>query len=259
MRPDVATQVDWAELLDTALTAPGHLGDTYNRFTTYSFGNQVMLYMQGAEGPVATYDRWKKLGRQVVRGSKAYTIIRPITVKAEDVDGEEVAFTRFKPVRCLFTYDQTEGEELPPVEVPGWDVDTALERLDIKRRPFKEMNGNLQGYSWLRNIAVNPAAKYPMKTTVHEIGHVVLGHTAMGNLDYLLHRGVREFQAESTAYLTLPELDLMTEEQATVSRGYVQRWLKGNRPSDRAIRQVFSATDTILKAGRAAPEPGPDE
>lgn len=68
--------------------------------------------------------------------------------------------------------------------------------------------------------------------------------------EYSTHRGVFEFQAEATAYLSMKELDRLDEATATRSRGYIQDWLKGERPPDKAIRQVFAATDQILKAGR---------
>lgn len=93
----------------------------------------------------------------------------------------------------------------------------------------------------------------PPKTRFHEIGHVVLGHTLPESVAaYTTHRGIMEFQAEATAYLTMHELGRLDEETATRSRGYVQNWLEGERPPDTAIRQVFSATDRILKAGRLA-------
>ncbi len=34
------------------------------------------------------------------------------------------------------------------------------------------------------------------------------------------------------------------------NRGFIQDWLKDERPPDKAIRQVFAVTDQILKAGR---------
>ena len=46
------------------------------------------------------------------------------------------------------------------------------------------------------------------------------------------------------------ELGQLDEPSAEVSRGYIQEWLAGEQPSDRAIQQVFTATDRILKAGR---------
>ena len=64
-----------------------------------------------------------------------------------------------------------------------------------------------------------------------------------------------EFQAEATAYLTLNELEQLDEETVSRSRAYVQDWLRGERPPDKAIRQVFGVVDAILKAGRVAVSP----
>ena len=36
---------------------------------------------------------------------------------------------------------------------------------------------------------------------------------------------------------------------AAGSRGYIQHWLSGEKPSDQAIKEVFKAVDTILRAG----------
>jgi len=82
--------------------------------------------------------------------------------------------------------------------------------------------------------------------------HIVLGHTAPRPAadQQAAHRGEREFQAEATAYLTLNELERLTPKSATHSRGYIQHWMNAERPSDRAIRQVFASTDAILRAGR---------
>jgi hypothetical protein len=181
MKPDRSPErreLDWEALIETALTAPGNLGSCYSRFHQYSFLNNLLLLMQGVEGPIATYDRWRSVGRQVMRGSKAAEIVRPITITKKNDDGDvESSYTKFKFVKCIFGYNQTEGKELPPAETPGWDLDTALLELDIKRMPFRELNGNIQGFSWGRNIAINPVVTDPLGTTYHELGHVVLGHT----------------------------------------------------------------------------------
>jgi hypothetical protein len=247
-------EIDWSRLIEVALDAPGSVGNVYNRFYEYSFLNQMLLRMQGVNEPVATYKRWQSIGRQVLRGSKAYAIIRPIVIQKKNETGEvEDKMLRFKLANALFTVSQTEGDELPPVQVPGWDLDTALTSLDIKRAPYELLDGNVQGYSYGREFAVNPVAVDPMHTTLHEIGHIVLGHTvpdAKPQIEYVTHRGVKEFQAEATAYLTLNELELLTPAAASHSRGYIQGWLHDDRPEDAAIRQVFAATDTILRAGR---------
>lgn len=253
-RSSSGRELDWGQLIETALTAPGNLNGVYSRFYNYSFGNQILLLMQGVREPVATYDRWRSIGRQVLRGSKAKEIVRPITVTRKDEDGEvEATFTRFKLVKCLFGYSETTGEELPPVEPSQWHLQTALDTLDIKQVPFEHLDGNCQGMSWDRNISVSPVAVFPLKTTMHEIAHVVSGHTVPENhAEYREHRGRCEFEAEGSAYLVMNELGMLSEEQASVSRGYLQTWLRGERPPDTSIRRVFSTTDAIVRAGRLA-------
>lgn len=242
-----------AELLDALLTMPGNAYGAYSRFHSYSPRNIGWFYMQGIEPqPVATYNKWTELGRQVVKGSRARYVLRPITVRTKDEAGEPTdhMFTRFKAVKAIFPLADTEGEELPPLETPKWTLERALGNLAITQVPFESFEGDCQGYSFDRNIAINPVAVNPLKTAVHELAHVVLGHTVAGSqAEYVQHRGTKEFQAESTAYLTLNELEAMDELTASRSRAYCQTWLKGERPSDVAIGQVFAAHDEILRSG----------
>jgi antirestriction protein ArdC len=244
-------ELDWSRLLETALTAPGSVGNVYNRFYNYSFLNQMLLLMQGVHEPVATYKRWQTLGRQVLRGSKAHAIVRPIIIeKKNDADEVEERVVRFKIVNCLFGVSQTEGDELPAAELPQWDMERALGALSIRRVPFELLDGNTQGYSSRREFAVNPVAVDPVRTTFHELGHIVLGHTEPdAHPQYVMHRGVMEFEAEATAYLTMNELDQLKSETAPHSRGYIQAWLRGERPDDASIRRVFAATTQIIQAG----------
>lgn len=246
-------RLDWPELLDVALTVPGSLGNTYNRFYEYSFGNQVLLYLQGVYEPVATYKRWQDMGRQVLKGSKAKAILRPVMRKVTDEAGEEqTRVTGFKMVRCLFGVSETEGDELPEVAPKDWSREQALANLDIREVPFTQLNGNIQGYSFERKVAINPVATYPFKTFMHELGHIVLGHTTRDQaVEYAEHRGVKEFQAEATAFLTVRELDATDEMDEAESRAYIQGWLRGDTPPDQAVKQVFAATTKILQAGRA--------
>jgi hypothetical protein len=123
--------------------------------------------------------------------------------------------------------------------------------LGIREAYFNSPDGNLQGYSRGLEFAVNPMAVNPSKTTFHELGHIVLGHTLPHHYEeYQTHRGVMEFQAEATAYLLMNELELMDDETAAHSRGYIRHWLGEEHPPDQAIRQVFTAADRILRAGR---------
>lgn len=257
-RPAEAFRPDWPALLEGALTLPGSTGTTYRRFYNYSTLNVALLQAQGCPPePIATFQRWKGLDRHVKRGSKARAILRPIQVKREDEKGEEETFTKFKLVNCIFPYSDTEGEELPEYEPPTWSPARAMGELGITKVAFDMMNGNIQGLSVGNEFAVNPMARYPLKTTIHEMGHIVLGHTTPAALlDGGEHRGIHEFQAEGTAHIVMNELDEPDQWDAAESRAYIQGWLKGQRPSDVHIRGVFTASDRILKAGRVTNEGG---
>lgn len=256
-QPVVGTdgKLDWRALLQDALDTPGDTMGNFSRFHQYSFLNTLLLYQQGARGPIASYQRWKGLGRQVMRGEKGMTIIRPINVKTRELDehGEPKRILKFKPVNGAFQYSQTQGDEIPMPEVPEWDVDRALEKLDIKRVPFDIIEGNVHGYSFKRNVALNPVAPNPLGTIAHEVGHILCGHTTDENIaQYQTHRGTYEFEAEGTAYLAMKELGQLSITEASQSRGYLQSWMQTEQPSERSIRQVFMATDKLLRAGRPA-------
>jgi hypothetical protein len=251
--PPLDKTVKWAAMLETALTAPSKMGETYSRFSNYSFGNQILLLMQGVNEPVAGFQRWKKLGRQVQRGSKAKQILAPIVYQERNDKGVlEPHVKGFKLANVLFTLSQTEGDELPPYESPEWSRELALANLAITEVAFEAVNGNSQGYSIGNEIAISPLAPYPLKTTIHELGHVVLKHTVIDQeTTFERHRGISEFQAESTALLTMNEIGAIDQMDQAESRAYIQHWLEGKKPSDGQIKDVFTATDKILKAGKA--------
>lgn len=250
-RKEVA--LDYEELLQQALTAPGRMGDTYSRFYNYSFLNTLLLMEQGVSEPVNTYKRWQAMGRQVKRGSRAKSILVPMTIKKAETP-EEKDIVKFKRAACLFTVSETEGAELPEVEPQDWDAGQALETLDIEETDFAMINGNVAGYSVGREFALNPVAKYPLKTTFHEVGHIMLGHTD-DELDpeeeYEHPRGVKEVQAEAVAYLVMNELGMAEFMDQAESGAYMQQWIKGHELNDQMIRQIFATVDKILKAGRS--------
>lgn len=255
-------EVDWPALLTQALTLPGQMGNTYCRFYRYSLLNQILLMVQGVTEPCAPFSVWKNLGRIPVKGGARY-VRHPAPIKKTDKKtGEEVTFTRFYLRRSTFPYSNTVGPEIEWPELPEWDWHRALAALDIEQVPFALIDGNTQGYSFDRKVAVSPVARYKLKTGYHELGHVVLGHTSAETVDGLaegeqLCRGVREFQAESVAYLLAHETGL-TDWAPEESRAYIQEWLGNEEVTDAHIRAVFTATDKILTAGRAVPATSED-
>jgi hypothetical protein len=246
------------ELLEGLLTLPGSVGETYSRFHRYSPRNIGFLALQGCPPqPVATWNKWGELGRHVLKGSKAYSIMRPIKVRAEvkepqqDPNEDLYKFIqRFTIVRALFAVSQTAGDDLPAYVPPHWNTERALEQLDIRQVPFSSYDGNLGGYAVGREIAINPVAPFPLRTTVHEISHVAHGHTTPERLmKYQDHRGSYEFEAEASAYITLNELGALDDETASVSRGYVQGWMQDQRPPEDSFRRVLNVSTRLIEAG----------
>ncbi|THG30700.1 ArdC-like ssDNA-binding domain-containing protein [Naasia lichenicola] len=245
------------ELLEGLLTLPGSTGESYRRFHNYSPRNIGFLALQGCPPePVATFKKWQELGRQVQRGEKAYSILRPIQIRIEDAKTEQVKLIkRFKVVRALFAVSQTDGEELPAYEPPEWSTERALGKLGISLVPFQNFDGNIGGYARGKEIAINPVAPFPLRTTIHEISHVEHGHTTPEHLQlYAGHRGTYEFEAEASAYVTLNEIGALDEQTATVSRGYVQGWLGEQEPAEESLRRVLNVSTRVLEAGYAAEE-----
>ncbi|KMV13872.1 hypothetical protein ACT17_32965 [Mycolicibacterium conceptionense] len=248
-------QVDWPTLLTQALTLPGQMGTTYCRFYQYSLQNQMLLWAQGVSEPCAPFSVWKRLGRIPVKGGGRYVLHPAPFRKTDEETGEEkVVVCRFRLKRSTFPYSNTVGEDLVWPELPEWDWQSALSALDIEQVPFEMISGNTQGYSYERKVAISPVAVFPAKTGFHELAHVMLGHTTGAARDEgePLCRGVREFQAESVAYLLAHETGLRAWAPEE-SRAYIQDWLGDEEVTDRHIRAVFTAVDKILTAGRSAP------
>jgi antirestriction protein ArdC len=253
----------WSELLKKAVTEPGVISKAFSRFHQYSFGNQLLALSQcearGIEpGPIATFPKWKDLGRYVRKGEKALTLCMPISVKRTETvtkDGQQVeqesCATWFVYKNHWFVLAQTDGKEYQPEPVPGWDADLALSNLQIERTPFTMLDGNAQGYAKGRKVAINPVADQPESTLFHELGHIVLGHTAEGSINSdsrdRTPRDIRELEAECVALLCCESLGLPGGPE---SRGYIQSWFHGNEVPERSAQRIFHAADTILKAGR---------
>jgi antirestriction protein ArdC len=249
----------FVELLEQAMTEPGKIHEAYTAFHGYSIGNQLLALMECAArgiqpGPLATFPRWKDRGRFVRKGEKALTLCVPITVKRrqDHDDGQDQAdvFTRFIYRPRWFVLSQTDGADFQEPTPADWQKDRALAQLDIAEEPFRMLDGNCQGYARQRSVAVSPIAAHPLKTLFHELAHIVLGHTAEGELtdDERTPRSLREVEAEGVAMLVCAALQLPGLEY---SRGYIQHWNRdGQTIPERSAARMFKAADQILRAGR---------
>ncbi|MEO1767954.1 ArdC-like ssDNA-binding domain-containing protein [Thiobacter aerophilum] len=263
---------DWGKLFQSILSEPGRLGDHYQWFHRFSLGNQALAMQQMADrgiqiGPIASFNGWQKLGRKVKKGEKAIALWMPV-VKKEVIlqdDGTECEETRmfFVMKNNWFALAQTEPSDpenqgiVSAPETPGWDRDLAMKRLGITEVPFTEVDGNCQGFAYPNRgqIAINPLAAMPWKTTFHEIAHCLLHSKQAEAAAFIdgvhVSRSIEEAEAESVAFLCCATLGLSGLEDA---RGYVQNWLDSPAQAEefakKSAARVFSAADKILKAGR---------
>jgi antirestriction protein ArdC len=125
----------FADLLRSAVSDPGIVLAAYRQFHNYSVGNQLLAWSQCLQrgiqpGPIATYQRWKELGRQVRRGEKALTLCRPVTIKrtttADDGTEDITAATWFVYKPFWFVLAQTDGQPLPEQAALAWDGSSRL-------------------------------------------------------------------------------------------------------------------------------------
>jgi hypothetical protein len=255
----------WAELLKDAVDKPGLVAECYHAFHGYSAGNQMLAMWQCSlrgiqPGPIATYRQWKQLGRQVNTGEKAIYLCQPVTwtKKEDDFVDEDGTHTPVSTTRTMFKYEphwfalsQTTGEEYDPPELPGFDLGNALVNLEIEPFAFNMVDGNCMGYATGRTFSVNPLSKHQMGTSIHEVAHIVLGHTEHEiciDKRQKTPARIMELEAECVSMIVLDQLGEKDHKEA---RGYIQHWYTENEIPEETARHIFTAANTILTAGRA--------
>lgn len=100
-----------------------------SNFTNYSPNNTMLICLQKPTATlVASYVRWKKVGRQVMKGETGIAIFAPIIyrtnqcVKSEksDNEAEDTSEEQYKRIafKKVYVYDisQTDGKDIPDFE-----------------------------------------------------------------------------------------------------------------------------------------------
>jgi antirestriction protein ArdC len=264
---------NWGKLFESAMNEPGRLGEYYKLFHRYSLGNQAIamfeMTLRGIPiGPISSFNGWKKLGRKVKKGEKAIALWMPVikkdTVLKDDGTEEETTKRFFIMRNNWFALAQTEPADsestcvMPAPEAPEWEKERALKGLGLREVAFDEINGNCQGFALpdKGEIAINPLAALPWKTTFHELAHCLLHKAGEAGVAFVdegfINRSIEEAEAESVAMLCCATLGLAGVDEC---RGYIQDWLCSSADREnflaKSAGRVFAAADKILKAGSA--------
>lgn len=255
---------EWKKFLDFA-----------QGFHTYSFRNQILVYLQNPNASLlAGYRDWQSRDRQVMKGEKGLRILAPVTRKLPfDKDGNLISKDdlenyaksdikwqrRMVGARPTSTFDvsQTEGADIPmppqPTLLEGEAPEHLWDRLagivsdngfTLSRRDLTAEGNPANGYTNFtdRQIVVRTGVSdaQAAKTLAHEIGHMLL-HGEVEPADLFAHRGTYEVEAESVAYMVSAKHGLDTSD-------YTFRYVAGWSNQDPAA--VIASADRIMKASR---------
>lgn len=236
-------------------------------FRTYSLSNMLLILSQFPDASqVAGYGKWRKeFGRQVTKGQRGIKIIggrsAKVTETNPDTGEEETRKVKFFPC-TVFDISQTEpveGEardipELAPKltgDDPAGITDAVADWLKSQGWSFtiEPVAGEANGYMQkdTRSVVVDEGMSpaQTAKTALHEAAHAVL-HSDEDHSEYVEHRGIKETEAESTAYVVAGLLGLDTSDYTI---GYVAGWSGADAEVIKATAaNVQRAANTIYDA-----------
>ncbi|MFC5931522.1 ImmA/IrrE family metallo-endopeptidase [Cryobacterium melibiosiphilum] len=257
--------------------------ETWARFLTfaqsfhrYSLGNLLLIFSQCPEAShVAGYRTWQKLNRQVRKGETGIRIFsgRDVceTVENEKTgEEEEQRRVRFFPV-SVFELGQTDvidEEEGDPAELaqqltgedPAGILDAVTDYLTGKGWTVEreKIAGAANGYMTMDGtqrvvIDADLSPAQAAKTALHEAAHVLL-HADDEPGEYVEHRGIKETEAESVAYIVAGTLGLDTSDYSV---GYVAGWSNCEAATIKAtaanvLRAAYALADALTETEEAA-------
>lgn len=214
-------------------------------FHDYSLNNLLLILAQYPDASrVAGFRQWQARGRQVRKGERGIRIFgystKRVTVEDEHGDEVEKAVPRF-PILTVF--DVTQTDPIPGAETvahpaarlhgddPGGITDAVATWLgswgwSFERAPIAGQTNGYTKTDGTRRVIVRDDVEpaQAAKTALHEAAHVIL-HADEPVADYVEHRGRKETEAESVAYVSAAMLGLDT---SAYSVGYIAEWSNGD-------------------------------
>lgn len=245
-----------------------------SNFTNYSPHNTMLISLQRPSATlVASYGKWRKVGRHVMKGEKGIAIFAPIIYDSdkclkvkkgtdEDTEKTKIAEEQFKRIafKKVYVYDisQTDGKDIPCFEsneLMG-DIDfkkkkaifVALERITGIKIEISNIRGGAKGYyDTAENRIViqhGMSDSQTLKTAFHETAHKLLHDPKLEIVTVKSPRNEKEVQAESVAFIVAERLGLDTSEY---SFPYIASWSNG-KPLEQlkyALKEIQAAAKQI--------------
>lgn len=257
-----------------------------SRFTDYSARNTMLINLQKPHATfVASYGKWKMLGRQVNKGEKGIVIFAPVPHETNQCsiiqtpvldkqgnqvfnnDGTAKTQTIEKPLtdisfKKVYVYDvsQTSGKEIPRLaeELTG-DIDLAkkeavfmaLQKVTGIDFEFLDIKSGANGYynSSSNCIVIKSGMSdaQTLKTAFHETAHKLLHDPKSEIVTVKSPRNEKEVQAESVAFMVAEWLGLDTSEY---SFPYIASWSDGKQLEQLrdCLQEIQEAAKQIITA-----------
>lgn len=228
------------------------------KFHRYSVMNQMLIMAQNPQATrVAGYGTWKRMGRQVKRGSKGIRILAPIMRKQavdeaannDDNDDEETVLG-FRTAH-VFDISQTDGKDLPEFTRVSGEPGVFTEKLKRFvagqgiRLLYSNRLGSADGQSMgelilLRN-GMAPAEEFSV--LVHELAHSLLHRhdTRLGRDG----RTARETEAEAVAFAVSQAVGL---ESRSASADYIQLYQGSRNTLMASLERIQRTASEIINA-----------
>lgn len=237
-------------------------------FHSYSVRNILLIY---AQRPMATqvagYKSWQERGRQVRKGEHGIRILGGRTVVRTETNpdsGEEEEKRRVQFFPCsVFDVEQTDLVDPPKEPEPIARRLDGSDELGIYGAAFdyltglgwqvrrEAISGETNGYTRHdgKVIVVDEHLSPAMsaKTLLHESAHALMHDPEVEGESYVEHRGEKEVEAESVAYLVAHACGLDTSEYSV---GYIAGWAGGREHEliEKCATRVLDTSRTLLDA-----------
>ena len=243
-----------------------HFLKTMQQFHQFSFQNTLLIALQRPDATrVASYDTWKKLGRQVQKGEHGIKVIvpTPVKLKVEKAknryeenaaeEPEERQIMRFK-IGHVFDLAQTRGEPLPELDVSEltgevMDFDrmmSAIQAVSSVPISFENISSGAKGFynDAEKRIVIQSgmSESQTIKTALHELAHSRIHNREVLENEGFKTRETKEVEAESVGFCVTSVFGI---DASSYSFPYIASW-----SGSRSLRELRQSMDTIRETSQ---------